>query len=103
MIHPATYLKRKSKDNISFDRTFFFPSTGVFGIPPAIFPHKAHVEWLDCSNCHPDLFNTKQKSTKELTMDEIVKGNFCGVCHLNVALPVNDCKGCHPGLKDRTP
>ena len=30
-------------------------------IPPAIFPHKAHTAWLDCDNCHPDLFNIKKK------------------------------------------
>lgn len=102
MIRPATYLKRKSQSKISFNRTFFFPSRGTEVIPPALFPHGAHVAWLDCSNCHPDLFSTKQKSTKELTMDEIAKGNFCGVCHLTVAFPVNDCNGCHPDLKFRT-
>jgi hypothetical protein len=31
-------------------------------------------------------------------MDFIVSGKFCGVCHLTVAFPVQDCKRCHPDL-----
>lgn len=103
MIRPASYLKQRSQDNVSFERTFFFPSEGGNFIAPAIFPHKAHVEWLDCSSCHPDLFTIKQRGTRNLSMNEIVQGNFCGVCHLTVALPLNDCKGCHPGQRDRKP
>lgn len=33
-------------------------------------------------------------------MNNILKGEFCGVCHLSVAFPVNDCARCHPGLKE---
>ena len=69
------------------------------GIPPAIFPHKIHEEWLDCSSCHPDIFNIKKNSTKHFSMDRILKGEFCGACHLSVAFPVNDCARCHPGIK----
>lgn len=102
MIRPATYLKLKTQNKMSFDRIFFFPLKEIFSIPKAIFPHKAHVALLDCNSCHPDLFSTKRNSTKGLSMDEIAKGNFCGVCHLTVAFPVNDCNGCHPKLKDWT-
>lgn len=64
----------------------------------AIFPHLKHTEWLDCADCHPDIFNIQKKGTKHFRMDYIVSGKFCGVCHLNVAFPVQDCKRCHPDL-----
>lgn len=70
-----------------------------WGIPPAVFPHLAHIKWLDCNNCHPDIFNIKKKTTKHFLMTRILKGEFCGVCHLTVAFPLDECKKCHPGLK----
>jgi hypothetical protein len=27
-------------------------------------------------------------------------GEFCGVCHMTVAFPMNDCKRCHPAMKE---
>jgi len=69
------------------------------GISPAVFPHKAHVQWLDCANCHPDIFNIKKKTTKHFEMKYILGKKFCGVCHLSVALPVDNCKGCHPRMR----
>lgn len=102
MITPATYIRRKLQSKSQFDRTFFFPS-GISSLPPALFSHTSHVLWLDCNNCHPDLFSAKKNATKDISMTEIVKGNFCGACHLTVAFPMNDCDGCHPNLKDRKP
>ena len=64
----------------------------------AVFPHEAHNFWLDCSNCHPDIFNIKKKTTKHFSMDYNNKGKFCGTCHLKVAFPLNNCKRCHPEL-----
>lgn len=98
MINPRTYLKTKSKD-IVFEKTLTIES-GWSIISPSIFPHRAHIQWLDCSTCHPDLFNIKLKSTKSFTMSNILKGDFCGVCHLTVAFPMNDCKRCHPGIAE---
>ncbi len=72
-------------------------------IPPAIFSHKVHSQWLDCNNCHPDIFNIKKKTTKHFAMERILRREFCGVCHLTVAFPMNDCKRCHsdsPNLKE---
>jgi c(7)-type cytochrome triheme protein len=66
--------------------------------PEAIFPHKAHTMWLDCANCHPGVFNIKKKGTKSLTMSNILDGEFCGACHLNVAFPLDDCVRCHPTI-----
>ena len=28
-------------------------------------------------------------------MSRILKREFCGVCHLTVAFPMDDCKRCH--------
>lgn len=69
-------------------------------VPPAIFPHREHNMWLDCENCHPDTFVIKKKRTIHFEMKGILEGKFCGVCHLNVAFPVHDCKKCHPAIKD---
>jgi c(7)-type cytochrome triheme protein len=53
------------------------------------------VQWLDCNNCHPDNFNIKKKTTKHFSMERILKREFCGVCHLTVAFPMDDCKRCY--------
>jgi c(7)-type cytochrome triheme protein len=69
-------------------------------VPPAFFPHDVHVRWLDCGSCHPDIFNIKKKTTKHFQMNYILDEKFCGVCHLRVAFPIDDCRRCHPGLKE---
>ena len=33
-------------------------------------------------------------------MSAILNGEFCGVCHLTVAFPMDDCQRCHPGMKE---
>lgn len=67
-------------------------------IPPAFFPHREHVAWLDCGNCHPDIFNIHKKTTEHFLMQYILEEKFCGVCHLRVAFPMDNCKRCHPGF-----
>lgn len=96
LIKPLSFLKNKSED-IPFEKKLNIDAD--WGrISPAIFTHKTHAKWLECSNCHPDIFNIKKKSTAQFTMANILKGKFCGACHLNVAFPMNDCKRCHPGI-----
>ena len=97
-IRPLTYLKKKPPQDMKFDKELLLEAEMSI-IPPAIFPHKAHTPWLDCDNCHPDLFNIKKKGT-HFSMVEILKGNYCGVCHLTVAFPMDDCKRCHPGMRE---
>jgi len=99
MITPNTYLKTRSAD-ISFDRKFLLEAE-MNMIPPAVFPHRQHTAWLDCSNCHPEIFTIKKKGTKHFTMNRILKGEFCGVCHMTVAFPMDDCRRCHPGIKGK--
>ncbi len=69
------------------------------GIPPAVFPHKIHAEWTDCDMCHPDIFNIKKKTTKHFAMSRILNNEFCGVCHLRIAFPLDDCRRCHPAMR----
>jgi c(7)-type cytochrome triheme protein len=92
--------KSLSKDftPMHLDRTLKLEAE-MGGIPPAVFPHKIHTEWLDCAMCHPDIFNIKKKTTKHFSMWRILSNEFCGVCHLRIAFPMDDCKRCHPGMK----
>lgn len=97
MIKPTTYL-RTSPVDIQLDKTLLLQAEMNL-IPPAIFPHKAHTEWLDCNSCHPDIFNIKKKTTKHFSMHYILNGEFCGVCHMKVAFPIDDCRRCHPAME----
>ncbi|MBI4685655.1 MAG: hypothetical protein HY755_10705 [Nitrospirae bacterium] len=69
------------------------------GISSAVYPHKTHEDWMDCSTCHPDIFNIKKKTTESLSKASMLKGKSCGVCHLRIAFPLNDCKRCHPKMR----
>jgi len=62
------------------------------------FSHKDHFSELDCSSCHPDIFNIKKRGTVDFSMDKNIFGNYCGACHMQVAFPMNDCKRCHPHM-----
>jgi c(7)-type cytochrome triheme protein len=64
------------------------------------FSHEEHYAELDCSSCHPDIFNIKKRGTEAFSMERNVYGNYCGVCHMRVAFPMNDCKRCHPQMSN---
>jgi len=69
--------------------------------PNVLFPHKAHTLWLDCSNCHPDVFVPK-KGANSMSMAEIILGKGCGMCHGKVAFPISECRRCHSESKGKT-
>ncbi len=96
LIKPANYLSVKPPAEIAVIKPLVLEAEWA-GIPPAIFSHKMHTRWLDCNNCHPDIFNIKLKTTKHFEMKRILDREFCGVCHLTVAFPMDDCKRCHSG------
>jgi len=98
LIKPKNFLFTDASQ-MSFDKTLDLKAEWS-GIPPAIFPHQSHTAWLDCSNCHPDIFNIKKKTTKHFSMVLSLEGKFCGVCHLKVAFPLDDCKRCHPTMRE---
>jgi len=98
LIQPKNYL-REDIPPIGFERTIEIESPWA-GISPVIFQHAIHGEWLDCSNCHPEIFSVEKEATEELAMEYILKYEFCGVCHGKVAFPPKDnCKRCHPKMK----
>lgn len=95
-IQPRHYLNEPPPD-APFDKVLKLEA--AWGrIPPAVFPHKEHTQWVDCDTCHPDLFNIKKKTTEHFSMDRILKGEFCGYCHMQVAFPMDACERCHPGM-----
>ncbi|NGZ05964.1 MAG: cytochrome c, class I [Magnetococcales bacterium] len=69
-------------------------------MPDVVYPHDRHTEWLDCSNCHPDIF-IPQKGQNTISMAQILMGQKCGVCHGKVAFPVSECRLCHSKKKDQ--
>lgn len=62
--------------------------------PMVRFPHKAHTDWLDCSNCHPIPFKPIYNANP-INMFEVLAGNYCGLCHGAVAFPLTECRRCH--------
>lgn len=97
-ITPADFLSISSHPVI-LDKTLTIEAGWNF-ISPSIFPHRPHSEQLDCNSCHPDIFNIQKKGTKDFNMESMLGGDFCGVCHRNVAFPLHDCKRCHPGFTE---
>ncbi len=63
-------------------------------MPYVRFPHLAHTQWLSCSNCHPDIFVAKQ-GANNISMDKVLKGEFCGRCHDKVSFSLFICERCH--------
>lgn len=87
-------------------RTNLFPETQVrlreddiiiakYGSMPAVkFPHRQHTLWLDCANCHDQLFKA-QLGANRYSMTAILNGEQCGLCHGAVAFPLTECNRCH--------
>lgn len=65
------------------------------GMPYVKFPHISHTRWLDCTNCHDNIFTPKARSNP-VTMTKIFQGQYCGVCHGQVAFVTTAaCERCH--------
>ncbi len=69
-------------------------------MPDVVYPHQQHTEWLDCTNCHDDIF-VPEKGKNQISMAGILLGQQCGVCHGRVAFPVSDCRRCHSKPKTK--
>ncbi|MFH1216996.1 MAG: c(7)-type cytochrome triheme domain-containing protein [Pseudomonadota bacterium] len=89
----------KPQSNMNFQEILELKAEWSY-VPPAFFPHSAHIRLLDCGNCHPDIFIIEKKGTEHFEMQYILKKKFCGVCHLKIAFPLNDCKRCHPDMQN---
>ncbi len=98
--------------NVINPRTNILPGTQVMVIDLDIllnlkggtlivrFPHRAHTLWLDCTNCHQQLFVSKAGANK-LSMAAMLKGEQCGMCHGAVAFPMTECSRCHNTRRDK--
>ncbi len=95
-IKPADYLTAKP-EKFQFNQALTIRAAWDY-VPSAVFPHKAHNRWLDCNNCHPDIFDIKNRTEEQNRMESYFKGKFCGVCHGKVAFPLKDCSRCHLGM-----
>lgn len=51
MMSPVNYLTVKPPTDVAVIKPIMMDA-GWVGIPPAVFSHKTHVQWLDCNNCH---------------------------------------------------
>ncbi|MFZ5996393.1 MAG: c(7)-type cytochrome triheme domain-containing protein [Nitrospirota bacterium] len=65
----------------------------------AVFPHKFHQDIIDCTTCHSDLLKYSGKPRVNLSKESMLKGQSCGLCHLRVAFPLDDCDRCHPASR----
>ena len=72
-------------------------------VRPVIFPHWFHRIRFRCKVCHNELGFEMRAGANEMTMDKIIDGQFCGLCHNDeIAWGVENCDLCHsgkPGLK----
>jgi len=71
-------------------------------MPWVRFPHEAHTQWLACKNCHDAIFKPVQGGQK-ITMDDIFRGQYCGVCHDRVSFSVFTCERCHSVVHPDSP
>ena len=98
LITPINSLEDPDFEPLPFNEQFEVPAAWTL-IPPADFSHNVHLQWLECSNCHPDIFKIQKKGPEHFLMKNILEGKFCGACHMNVAFPLDDCKRCHPDMR----
>jgi c(7)-type cytochrome triheme protein len=76
------------------------------GKSSAIFSHKKHItrEKMRCTECHPFVFSMKAgnkvEKKRQLTMEQMNKGEYCGTCHNGekaFGVSAKDsCEKCHP-------
>lgn len=91
-IHPRWKLNNPKAKPVVMNLNIVFDVKG--SMPDVVYPHKAHTQWLDCSNCHPAIF-IPRKGADQISMASIMMGKKCGVCHGRVAFPISDCMRCH--------
>ena len=98
LINPRTNIYESTVVNV-LDMDIIMRNTGSSAY--VLFPHKPHTEWLDCGNCHDEIFVKKAGGTKNVSMLAILNGQFCGRCHGAVAFPLLACERCH-SIADKT-
>jgi c(7)-type cytochrome triheme protein len=92
VIRPIDSLDPNRKTMPAIDFNVVFKVKG--DLPDVVYPHFPHTVWLDCKNCHPSIF-VMRAGVNQVTMNGIMRGEFCGRCHGKVAFPLYDCNRCH--------
>ena len=90
-IEPRADLKGESK-MVTLDMDILMKNTQF--MPWVRFPHIAHTKWLACDNCHPKIFIPKENANP-ISMNKVLRGEYCGVCHDKVAFSLFICERCH--------
>lgn len=90
-IHPRSQILPDTQVQLR-DTDVLLKNTGE--MPMVRFPHRQHTAWLDCSNCHDQLFERTAGATR-INMFLILQGEKCGLCHGAVAFPLTECTRCH--------
>ncbi len=91
LIQPRTNIHPETRVNVRLTEVLL-KNTGE--MPMVRFPHRQHTAWLDCSNCHDQLFKQTAGGTR-INMMLILQGEQCGLCHGAVAFPLTECQRCH--------
>ena len=97
-IKPWYELEDPAAEPFTMDMTIVRQVKG--SMPNVVYPHLQHTEWLDCTNCHDEIF-VPEKGRNQISMAGILLGQKCGVCHGKVAFPVTDCRRCHSQPKTK--
>ncbi len=95
-IQPRTNILPETQVNLRLTDVLL-KNTGE--MPLVLFPHRQHTAWLDCSNCHDQLFERKAGATR-INMFLILQGEKCGLCHGAVSFPLTECLRCHSVTRD---
>ncbi len=91
LIEPRADLKGEGK-MVVMDMDILMKNTQF--MPYVRFPHIAHTRWLACDNCHPKIF-IPQENANPISMNKVLRGEYCGVCHDKVAFSLFVCERCH--------
>lgn len=90
-IEPRADLLGQSKMTV-MDKDILMKNTQF--MPWVKFPHLQHTKWLACENCHPKIFIPKEDANP-ISMNKVLRGEYCGVCHDKVAFALFVCERCH--------
>lgn len=91
LINPRTNIRPETKIRV-LDTDILMNTRG--GMALVRFPHRQHTLWLDCSNCHEQLFKSRVGANR-FSMFRMLQGEQCGQCHGAVAFPLTECNRCH--------
>ncbi len=95
LIAPRTNIDG-TEENVPLDLNVLMEQT--LSMPHVTFPHLAHTQWLSCENCHDAIFKPI-KNGNPITMNKILRGEYCGRCHDRVAFSLFVCEKCHNTAK----